>query len=157
MCPAGPREVNFRQVLSCRRPAVARDEVHYIYTENGCGVSNVFLPRNLVLKAHIVYLKICCFTRCCAVARTQHVGQNGRFAQQGPPRGWLRATQNAFFGAQHFLPRAKKMLRRREVGCAQRKTRFLARNIFRRGRKKCCASFLRLRRLFFWPPFSKLP
>ena len=38
---------------------------------------------------------------CCAIARTQHLGQRNRFVQQSP-RGWLRATQHAIVGAQHF-------------------------------------------------------
>ena len=46
-------------------------------------------------------------TSCCPVARAQHLGQNGRFAQQ-TPRGWLRAAQHAILGAQHFSPQAKK-------------------------------------------------
>ena len=44
------------------------------------------------------------------VARAQHLGPNGRFAQQ-LPRGWLRAAQHAIFGAQHFSPQAERLLR----------------------------------------------
>ena len=49
-------------------------------------------------------------TSCCAVARAQHLGQNGRFAQQQPLRGWLRAAQHAIFGALHFSLQAKKQI-----------------------------------------------
>ena len=48
--------------------------------------------------------------RCCAVALAQHLGQNICFAQQ-PPRGWLRAAQNAIWGAQYFRRRRKIVLR----------------------------------------------
>ena len=57
------------------------------------------------------YLGIRALIRCCAVKRAQHLGQNGRFTQQ-PPRGWLRAAQHAFFGAQRFSPHAKKNVAR---------------------------------------------
>ena len=49
---------------------------------------------------------------CCAVARAQYSGQNSRFAQQQPPRGWLRAARHAMLGAQHFSPQAKKNIAR---------------------------------------------
>ena len=65
---------------------------------------------------------------CCSVARAQHLVQNSRFAQQ-PPRGWLRAAQNASLGGQRFSSQAKKFVARllfdvgeKNIwGCSQKK------------------------------------
>ena len=59
----------------------------------------------LVLLMNAVLAQTTVFISCCAVARAQHLGQNGRFAQQ-PPRGC--AAQHAIFGAQHLSPQARK-------------------------------------------------
>ena len=51
----------------------------------------------LVLLMNAVLAQTTVFISCCAVARAQHLGQNGRFAQQQPILGAQKKSPQAFF------------------------------------------------------------